>query len=150
LLSPSKAERDAMDQAVLQNVLPATVGNLIDATAQWRKDASSNADSMTWFYFSGHGLMRSNQDGLLLMQDFTVTADRIRRAAELQNIYHGMKPGKTDYLQIARRQLYFIDSCRSLHEDFKKLEEQRGEDVFGVYLGGEDNRSAPILFATVP
>jgi hypothetical protein len=149
LLSPSEEEKQQIEQRILSQAAPADCSHLLDAAVAWRKDGTRHPGGMTWFYFGGHGLMRNNRDALLLPQDFTVTGDVLRRAVELHNLYHGMKPGP-QFPAMSRRQLYLIDSCRNMPRELRNWESQRGEQVFGVPLGGADDRSAPIFFATVP
>ena len=68
LLSPSPGE------AALSGVAePATVDNLLREADAWRRDASTNRDNATLFYFAGHGIQRTKEDAVLCLQDFRRT-----------------------------------------------------------------------------
>jgi len=58
-------------------------------------------------------------------------------------------PLKDPQRKIARTQLYFIDACRVLLDDIGKYEFPGIADIFEKELGGRDNRSGPIFYATV-
>src|SRR5436305_1126540 len=69
LLSPSQIEVGKIPD--LATLAPrANRQNFKDAARAWRTDASSNQADMTIFYFSGHGMQRGPEEGVLLLDDF--------------------------------------------------------------------------------
>lgn len=152
LLNPSAEELkdQALATAAAENKFqPCTLENVIEAADAWRQAASANPDDMTWFYFAGHGVQRSKNDAVLLLQDFGKAAGgALRHAIDVNTLFNGMAPAPSQP-NIARSQLYFIDACRILPEEFKKVEGQDPTQVFKVELSGEDDRRAPIYFASI-
>lgn len=127
----------------------ATVDNVVDAADQWRKAASASRNDMTCFYFAGHGVQRSKNDAVLLLQDFgRGTGGVLRHSIDVLTLFNGMTPGPSQ-VEIARSQLYFIDACRIRPDEFKKIQDPRPTEVFPVELSGEDDRRAPIYFASI-
>jgi hypothetical protein len=126
-----------------------TLQNVQRAAAAWRDSAAADRDGMTWFYFAGHGIQRTKNDAVLLLEDFGQPfGGALQHAIDLQTLFNGMAPSPA-FPDIARTQLYFIDACRIRPEEFKTVETQTPSQVFQVALSGEDDRRAPIFFATM-
>lgn len=146
LLTPSADEKFALPAGALA----ATRANVAKAVREWRQDARSHADGMTLFYFAGHGIQRSRDDTVLLLEEFAEPgAPALEQAIELQNIFQGMAPSQLEG-PIARHQVYFVDACRVLPEEFKNFERLETPTIFDVELVSEDDRCAPIFHATLP
>src|SRR5262249_21980166 len=64
------------------------------------------------------------------------------------NIRGGMAPAP-ELPDIARTQFYFVDACRVRPDQFSRFEAMGTTDVFDVSLGGKDDRSSPIYFASI-
>lgn len=152
LLSPSPAEAaEIAKESPRLQVDRCTRQNFAADVRQWRGDAGSRDDNITFFYFAGHGVQRSKNDGVLLLEDFgDPNEGTLHNAAEIINIFNGMAPPASVQRKIARTQLYFVDACRVLPSAFKNFEKMTVPDIFNVELSGADDRHAPIFFATVP
>ncbi|MCY1021361.1 caspase family protein [Pyxidicoccus sp. MSG2] len=145
LLTPSAGEAAAHPSA-----LAATRRHVERALRDWRRDARSHADGMTLFYFAGHGIQRSRDNTVLLLEEFAEPDSPVlEQAIELQNIFQGMAPSPQAG-PIARQQVYFIDTCRVLPDVLKNFEHLSAPAVFDVELVSEDNRCAPIFQAALP
>ena len=144
LLSPSPGE------AALSGVAePATVDNLIREADAWRRDASTNRDNATLFYFAGHGIQRTKEDAVLCLQDFRRTpGPALRHAVDLATIRAGMSPAPARN-DIARTQFYFVDACRVQPAEQSKFEPMETSTVFDRDLGGQDDRAAPIFYSSI-
>lgn len=157
LLCPSDVELNANPTLATANTAspdkkifrPCTLDNFLDAAAAWRVAAATDPNNITWFFFSGHGVQRTNSDAVLLLEDFgQPTGGVLRNAVDLNNIFSGMAPAPNQP-NIAKTQFYFIDACRIPPQEFEKVEKQDTTQVFEVELGGKDDRKAPIFFATI-
>ncbi|MGH9970324.1 MAG: caspase family protein, partial [Pyrinomonadaceae bacterium] len=125
--------------------------NFASEARQWRTDVSSNNENVAIFYFAGHGVQRSRNDGVLLLEDFgDPNEGTLHNAAEIINIFNGMAPPASTQKKMARTQFYFVDACRVLPSAFKNFEKMTVPDIFNVELSGSDDRQAPIFFATIP
>ncbi|QDT50544.1 hypothetical protein Pan258_46230 [Symmachiella dynata] len=153
LLSPSQAELDACPEMVdAQNAgkfKPCTLDNVLIAADKWRKAASNQQGDMTWFHFSGHGVQRSNTDAVLLLEEFGLEGGgRLVKSIDVNTLTKGMAPSPSRP-DIARTQAYFIDACRMRPEEFNRLDGQEPTQLFTVELNLPDDRSTPILFASI-
>ena len=153
LLSPSQAEIAAdanlSSAQAAGSFLPCTLQNVQKAAEQWRNAAAVDPGEMTWFYFGGHGVQRSKNDAVLLLEDFGQGfGGALQHAIDVNTLFNGMAPSASRS-DIARRQIYFVDACRMIPKEFKKIETQNPSQVFLVELSGQDDRRAPIFFATV-
>ncbi len=149
LLSPSAGEVAAEPNL---NGLgdPCTLGNFLAAANDWRDDAGSHQGNMTFFYFAGHGVQRTKDDAVLLLEDFGERGGGLlRNAVDTNNIFKGMAKSNT-HPNIAQTQLYFIDACREFLQAFKNYETEATTQVFRVQLTGEDKRTAPIFYSAAP
>jgi len=152
LVSPSTEEAAQIGAQLQQlGVNACTRQNFAAEVKQWRTDASSNNDNITFFYFAGHGIQRSKNDGVLLLEDFGDPSEgTLHNTAEIINIFNGMAPPASIQKKMARTQFYFVDACRVLPSAFKNFEKMTVPDIFDVELSGADDRQAPIFFATIP
>ena len=112
LLSVSDAEKQANAAigAVEAEVPAPTAANVEEALTRWWHDSVTNRRHVTVLYISGHGIQTSKEGSIILLQDFKHPDDGprlLRRAIDLQGVREGMSRGDA-----ARRQFYFIDSCR--------------------------------------
>lgn len=154
LLCPSKVELAAdaaLATAYGTGISQAcTLTSFLTAAELWRQNAATDRGNITWFYFAGHGVQRSKNDAVLLLEDFgqPPLAGVLRNAIDLNTLFNGMAPSDSQP-EISRTQFYFIDACRVPADEFKKVETQNTTQVFEVELGGEDDRQAPIFFATI-
>ena len=146
LLSPAPEEierrpelADFGDRCTLQNFLA--------AAAEWRDDAARHPDSVTMFYFAGHGAQRTKGDSVLLFEDFgDGVGGPLRNAVDTENILYGMAPARARP-QMARTQMYFIDACRVRPSAFKNYRLMHTTSVFEIDELERDDRHAPIFFA---
>src|SRR5205085_5850611 len=124
LLSPSNEEAAQIGAELNQlGVTACTRQNFAAEARQWRTDASSHNENVTFFYFAGHGVQRSKNDGVLLLEDFGDPAEgTLHNAAEIINIFNGMAPPASVQQKMARTQFYFVDACRVLPSAFKNFE----------------------------
>jgi hypothetical protein len=113
----------------------------------WRRAAALHRDSVTMFYYSGHGLERTG-DTLITLADFTDPAGggRLQRSCEVKsNFVLGMAPTDDEFANIARSQFYFIDACREPVLDPVVTTANTGS-VWET-LAGKDDRATPIFLA---
>jgi hypothetical protein len=61
----------------------------------------------------------------------------------------GVPPNQDEFPNMGVTQLYFVDTCRNVPEVIKNFDKLRTKIVFDEYLGGRDDRAAPVLFASV-
>src|SRR5919205_675450 len=120
---------------------------------RWQKDALSDTHDkhVTFFYFAGHGIQRSNNDPVLLLEDFgNPDFGIVAKTVEFNRFLDKMAPPPAEsQRKIARTQLYFVDACRARPKDLDKLKFPNIGDILDGELGGEDRRSAPVFYATV-
>jgi hypothetical protein len=149
LLSPSP-EEVRVEPRLNGLADPCTLNAFQTAAGDWRTDASSHQENVTFFYFAGHGVQRSKGDQVLLLEDFgDGRGGTLNNAVNTKNIYNGMvkSPARPT---MAQTQLYFIDACRILPSLFKDFEPMETSAVWDIDLGGRDDRRAPIFYAAVP
>jgi hypothetical protein len=73
----------------------------------------------------------------------------LTNAIDTGNICAGMAP-TLSFPNIARTQLYFVDACRVLPEEFRRFERMQTTAAFDVELNSRDDRRAPIFYAAIP
>jgi hypothetical protein len=146
LVSPSQKERDA-ESALTARKTSCTPQAFLDDARDWREDASMSPGNVTFFYFAGHGVRRTQDDSVLLLEGFgNGIGGALVNAVALLNIMGGMAV-TTTRPNMALTQLYFIDACRNFPNVFKHLQQPQTTEVFDVELSGEEKRAAPIYFA---
>ena len=149
LLAPSALE--LANDPTLAAVGAARPGltNFLKDAADWRTDASSSPDSITVFYFAGHGVQRTKDDAVLLLEEFgNGIGGPLMNAVDVKNLFYGMAPSPARP-QIASTQVYFIDACRNMPAVFTSFETLQPTQVFPVELSGQDNRRAPVFYASI-
>lgn len=149
LLSPSTEEITA--EPTLQGLADScTLDNFLLAANHWREDASSHKENMTLFYFAGHGLQRSMEDLVLLLEGFgDGIGGLLRSTVAVNNLFIGMVSSEIRP-KMARTQLYLIDCGRNSPSMFRSFEKEDATSVFSVQFTSVDNRIAPIFYGSVP
>jgi Caspase domain len=114
----------------------------------WRDDAKGNPADATLFYFAGHGIQRSKDDSVMLMDDFgDGSGGTLNKAVSSGNLYNGMGD-LVGYPNIAKTQLFFIDACRAMPSEFTQYEMMNVPNLWDVPTQALDPRTAPIYHAT--
>jgi Caspase domain len=126
----------------------ATVNQFLELAGEWHDDACSNRDNIALFFFTGNGFQRSFSEDLMLFEDFGGVGPALRGAVSVDNLFRGMAP-RPDASEIARTQLYFIDTSR-VPPHSERLALSSPTMVFDEYGGGPDDRSAVIFYSTQP
>lgn len=151
LLSPSPKEKKVEPALERLGVEGCTRAAFADAVHEWRRDARTNDEDMTFFYFAGHGLQRKKSDAVMLLEDFAQPSEgELSKTIALDNLFYGMAPPEDVTIKMARRQFYFVDACRQMPERFKQYKTFAVPDLWGEELSGKDDRKAPIFFAAIP
>jgi hypothetical protein len=150
LLSTSPVERTVEPALAGLNVPTADRDTFKDSAWKWRADAAArNSDDMTFFYYSGHGLQRRPDEGIMLLADFGDPSDtKLSRCARFGSILNGMVPSTT-FPRIAKTQFYFVDSCRVRPEVLTKFVDLEVPPIFDTELNVIDQREAPVWFSTL-
>lgn len=148
LLAPSERELEVRPE--LQEAEKPTLSAFRKAALAWQKDCASHRDNVAFFYFAGHGVHRSHNDAVLLLEDFARDAgDPLTYSISVNDLLNGMAPTR-QFEDIARTQLWFVDSCQMLPPAFESFEPFSPTRVFRVGLAGFDDRCAPIYFSALP
>jgi hypothetical protein len=149
LLLPSNDEINA-EPRLRAYATPWTTGDVLANAAAWRDDASASRANVTLFYFAGHGVQRNIGDSVMLLPGFgRGVGGTLTDAIDTVNIAAGMAPTATRP-NIAQTQLYFVDACRVLPEQFRQFERMPTTPVFDLELNSRDDRRAPIFYAAIP
>ena len=148
LLSPSPVELGVKPQLAAAGATRANRAGFEQFALDWRNDANTDPDDMTIFYFSGHGMQRGPEDGVLLLEDFLAPGPPLAKCFEIGDLRNGMAPTNT-FGKIAMTQFYFIDACLAREETQRKFLNPQVPEVFGVELSGVDRRAVPTMFSTV-
>jgi Caspase domain len=149
LLSPSPAELQV--EAGLAGLAdPPALDNFLTAADAWRADCSTHHDNIALFYFAGHGVQRSRDDAVLLLEDFGARGGgALRNTVDTNTLFNGMSPS-ADRPEMARTQLFFVDACRNRPAEFSNTELMGTTPVFDIELSDRDDRRAPVFYAAVP
>ena len=149
LLSPSAGEI-AVEPALAGLADPCTFETLEREANAWREDAKTHRDSVTLFYWAGHGIESPLGDSVLLLENFgDGIAGILARHASTGNILSGMAPCDT-FPDIARTQLYIIDACRAAPDSLRDLVSPMTAQLWDAALNVVDDRCAPIFYAALP
>ena len=149
LLAPSALELANDPSVATVGAARPALNNFLSDAAAWRTDASSSPDSISIFYFAGHGVQRNLDDSVLLLEEFgNGIGGPLVNGVDVRNLFYGMAPSTTRP-DIANTQLYFIDACRNMPEIFTNFETLQPTQIFPVELSGRDNRRAPIFHASI-
>jgi hypothetical protein len=157
VMSPSAKEKPKLTpidlgqgkQLKKTKIDPADWKHFVPEAIEWRKEASADRNSMTFFYYSGHGLERLGTP-LITLADFTDPAAGgvLQRSCEVAaNFMLGMAPS-ANRPEVARTQFYFVDACRETVMDFPGLANPPGT-VWDT-LPGVDDRATPMFMASYP
>lgn len=153
LLSASDAEKlaDSAVRTADSTVLDPTAFNVERALAEWYADCLGNRDHVAILYLSGHGIQNSKEGSVVLLQDFNHPDDHLKllnRAIDIDGVRGGMSRSNA-----ARRQFYFIDSCRIRPDLFRDyyavapgvtidVPAEGAVDVSAVHFGASSGTSA--------
>jgi hypothetical protein len=158
LLAPSPTEL-RIEPKLSGMILPCTWSRFEHVAKEWRNDAGSNRGNMTFFYFAGHGVqrIRAGRPGVqpgehvLLLEDFgDGIGTLLAKAVNSTELIAGMAPSNK-YPDIARTQLYFLDSCRITPKKFREYEDMPTGAFWDIYERLEiDDRVNPIFYTAVP
>lgn len=107
LLSDSESQIYAAPDQKQHDIPPATIDNIRDAADIWSERGRENPENQLVFFFSGHGLASGVQEALLTRDYGERAARPMLGAINLT----GFKIGLSSLP--ARRQLLFIDACRT-------------------------------------
>ncbi|AWN52162.1 caspase family protein [Methylobacterium sp. 17Sr1-1] len=145
LASPSSDEPIGQQGTAFKNLPAAHLKNVMRAIFDWRNDASFRMDDATLFYFAGHGIQRTGGDVVLLLEDFLQNVGAVLgNTVDVMNLRDFMANESAP--QIARKQLYVIDACRSTVGKLRKYIVAPAAGLFDVEAP-VDGRTAPILYA---
>jgi len=149
LASPSSLEVIEDKSNSLKQLVPATLKNVQSTLIDWRKASSLSPENGTIFYFGGHGIQQSRGDSILLLEDFLGqdSENILENAVNVSNIYNGMANFES-IPNLPKTQVYFIDACRADLINLGKFEAYQPSSVFKIEVGGTDDRTAPIFFAS--
>ncbi|MFL6275321.1 MAG: hypothetical protein ACJ74G_08910 [Blastocatellia bacterium] len=148
MVAPS-AEEIAGEPALQELAGRCTVEDFLYAANAWREDAQSSPDNMTFLYFAGNGFELSKSNPIIMLQDFgNGIGPVLRGSITVNNVFYGMGPTERQP-QIARTQLYFVDTDRVYPaRTFQAFEEMNTTAVFDAVPLGLDDRDAVIFYAT--
>lgn len=148
LVAPSPEEIAADPALAAPGLVPPTLENIELALIDWRDDVAPSPENQALFFFSGHGLRRSLEESILLAQDFKKPKfATMKYSFELRNIRNGMMPTET-FADIGREQFYFVDACRDKLDVLDGIDPITPSAIFTADLNIQENRKAPIFFAT--
>ena len=149
LLSPSQLEVNVNPALGTSGATRANRAAFEMFARDWRADAGKNPADMTIFYFSGHGMQRGPEEGVLVLEDFlAVGPPPLSKCFTIGDIRNGMAPSLT-FPNIALTQFYFIDACLTRPDMLNRFIAPQVPDVFGAELNSADRRQAPMMFSTV-
>ena len=150
LLLAASPEELAAEPALADVDSSCTLDSFRADGSAWRRDAATSREGMTLFYFAGHGVQRSKGDAVLLLEDFgDGQGGTLAKTVNTRNLYYGMAPSRA-LSEVARTQVYFVDTCRMEPEAFREYEQMETATVWDVAQTGVDDRRAPMYFAAVP
>jgi hypothetical protein len=154
LISPSDTELTA-DPTLVDRSLPADLAHVQQAAKEWRDSAATHPDSVTFFYFAGHGLQRKHlesvTDQVLLLRDFGGLGGPIlQHGFSAQELIDAMAPGP-GLPKIGRSQYFFFDACRNQPRAFKDFENVKCATLLDVLTRTpRDDRNYAIYYTTEP
>jgi hypothetical protein len=119
------------------------------AAEEWRGDAASHPDNISFFYFAGHGVQRDKEDAVMCLQDFRQPpGPALGHAIDMTTLRAGMSPSSSRP-NIARTQFYFVDACRERPDQTSKFERLQTGNLWDIELDGTDDRSSPVFYAAL-
>lgn len=113
------------------------------AYRRWLDRVGSHPDNIAIVYFCGHGLF-NNGGTALLCADFAdpAFATTSRNAIHLEATVRGM------LACAARRQCFFIDSCRTTDTQWQAMMDQPGQPLGAATVNDLAAKDQPVFFAT--
>jgi Caspase domain len=128
-----------------------TSAELLRVAKDWREDVASHRDNVATFYFAGHGIKETKDNVILVLKDFgDGVGGALRNAVDTDSLREGMAPTEARP-NIARRQLYFVDACRTYPASLRNFAQLDWTRVFDVeFTELADDRKDPVFFAAVP
>lgn len=152
LLSPGPEELAGEPEPAPPGVPPCSRVNFVRAVNAWRNDLRAQDEDSAFFYFAGHGVERTTNGATLLMQDFgdPDAGGLLTNTVAFDNLFAGMAPAQTPPGKVARRQFFFIDTCRVQPKKFRRYASMDVPGVWDVELNDKDERAAPVFFAAMP
>lgn len=122
-----------------------TMANLYTAYKDWKRRAGSHPDNIAIFYFCGHGLYNNNGTALLAADFADPDVDRIAlNAVHVEGTVNGMLSCA------ARRQCFFIDSCRTVKTSWQEMMDSPGQPLGTAGVRNLSAAQQPIFYATGP
>src|SRR5690606_6608844 len=103
------------------------------AADAWRADARAHRGGATFFYFAGHGVQRTRDDAVLLLEGFGAPGPALQHAAATRNLLDGMAPAPSQQ-EIARTQFYFVDARRNRPAQLNNSEHLHVPDLWDAQL----------------
>jgi hypothetical protein len=121
------------------------------AALAWREDAASDERNIAVFYFAGHGVQRSKDDAIAILEDFgdRSSGRALGKAISTKSVFDGMSIG-AEFRRMATTQVYFIDACRIEPGEFRRFASMTPSQVFDEEVSATDQRCAPIFHASAP
>ena len=110
----SELVRCVDDQGTLVMSEPANFPRVRAAIRAWKARGSSSRDNVLIFYFCGHGVSTGAESSLLLENFGDDADDPFTAAIDATKLLTGMRKCP------ASRQVYLIDACRTVQEDYLK------------------------------
>lgn len=153
LLSPSEGE--LAKEPAMAGFPQCTLGNFQDALEDWRREARSHRNNMTFLYIAGHGIGTYFGDTVFLLEDFgDGRGGPLGKAVTTSDIYDGMVRCKLAS-KMAGTQLYFLDMCRTFPPEQKEYRTWKTAPLWKIPLpgsksGDRDDRNAPRFYASLP
>jgi hypothetical protein len=125
LLSPSPKEDIAKHIPHNTLVRSATYAHVRAAVNTWRRDLRSNASNIALLYIAGHGIQRTREGGIILLEDFgdENALTPLTGAIDVESVRNGVVADRTQAgTYTPNRQFYFYDACRVELNDDEKFE----------------------------
>jgi hypothetical protein len=149
LLSPSEDENISELPLVKRAVEP-TWDNFAAEAQNWRQCAASHKDNIAFFYFGGHGLQRDLYDQILLLKGFgDGLGAPLNHGVDTQRLLRGMA-GSDLNPNMARRQIFLFDACRTPVPDISETELESVRDIWKIDKTDHDDRNCAVFYATMP
>lgn len=126
----------------------ASLDNFLAALYDWRADATTHQDHVTFFYFAGWGFGVSNDIALVLSDFGRPSRPLMWSTVSFDNIYWGMSPSFIDK-DVATTQFYFVDAGRAY---FREAMPYLSSVTAAFNLAPKvqrDVRNAPVFYSSV-
>jgi Caspase domain len=149
LLRPSEIERPLIPP-ILSIPDDASTRSFQREAAAWSRDVASHRDGVAVFFFCGHGVQRQHDDQLMLLDEFGSGLGGVfAGAVDLHSLFYGVAPTQ-ELPDVARTQLYFLDTCRTLPAQFRDFDLSSASSALAVRTPALDDRRAPRFFSSLP